>query len=181
MKRFLILSCIILIPLLSHGQEKKFDGSFGFAINLGMNGEIYPIQLVPSITYLRGKGQWELGAGLHPFIHKDQRILSLELNYKYFPNGAGNKFNMYLLTRFSYLNNKLETYYPTTYNYLFLNGGYGFQINAFEGSYIGTNVSLGVFTHQKISENPYPEFASNNLFDEFGLNLAFQFNIGHRF
>jgi hypothetical protein len=181
MKRFLILSFIILLPLLSHGQEKKPDGSFGFVINSGMNGEVYPIRLVPSITYFRGKSQWELGAGLHPYIHKNQRILSLEMNYKYFPNGLGNKFNMYLITHFSYVNNKLETYYPTTYNYLFLNGGYGFQINAFKGTHIGTNVSLGAFTYQNNSENPYDGFASNSLFDEFGLNLSFQFNIGYRF
>ncbi len=181
MKRFLILSYIILIPLLSHGQAKRPGGSFGFAINSGINGEIYPIRLIPSITYLSGKSQWELGAGLHPYIHKDQRIISLELNYKYFPNGTGNKFNMYLITHFSYVNNKLETYYPTTFNYLFLNGGYGFQINVLNGAYLGTNVNVGIFTHQKNSGNPYPEFASNKLFDEFGMNLAFQFNIGYRF
>lgn len=181
MMRFLTISSIILIPLLSLGQEKKPDGSFGFAINSGMNGEIYPIRLIPSITYLNGKSQWELGAGLHPYIHEDQRILSLELNYKYFPNGTSNKFSMYLITHFSYVNNKLETYYPTTYNYLFLNGGYGFQIDVLKGVYIGTNMNVGVFTRQKNSENPYPDFASNKLFDEFSLNIAFQFNIGYRF
>ena len=88
---------------------------------------------------------------------------------------------MYLITHFSYVNNKLETYYPTTYNYLFLNGGYGFQINTFKGVYIGTNMNVGVSTHEKNSKNPYPGFTTNDLFDKFGLNLAFQFNIGYRF
>lgn len=181
MKHFLLLSFIILVPLLSQGQEKSSEGNFGFAINSGMNGEIYPIRLVPSITYQKDKSQWELGAGLHPYIYKDQRILSLELNYKYFPNGSSNKFNMYLLSHFSYLNKKLETYFPTALNYLFLNGGYGFQINVLKGAYIGTNMNLGVFTHQKNSEIPSESFSSNALFREFGLNLAFQFNMGYRF
>lgn len=181
MKGILLISFIILTPLLSKAQEKEPNGSFGFAINSSMNGEIYPIRLVPGITYLTGKSQWELGAGLHPYIHKDERILSCELNYKYFPNGTANKFNMYLLGRFSYVNNPKETYFPTTYNYLFLNGGYGFEINAFKALYLGTNISIGAFTYSKSSENPYLDFSKSNMFDELEFNLAFQFNIGYRF
>jgi hypothetical protein len=88
---------------------------------------------------------------------------------------------MFLITRFSYINDVKETYFPTTYNYLFLNGGYGFEINAFKGVYLGTNISIGVFTYGKNSENPYLNFAKNSMFDELGFDLAFQFNIGYRF
>ena len=175
----LALILICLIPIAANAQSEHKDG-FGFALNSSMNGELYPIRVIPGATYLSGKSQFELGIGFHPII-KDQRILSVDLNYKYFPNRTENKFNMYLITSFSYVNNKRDTYYSSTYNYLFLNGGYGFQINAFKGLYLGTNMGLGIFTYSKKSEIPYPSFATNNLFDEFGLNLAFQFNAGYRF
>jgi hypothetical protein len=181
MKHYLLLVLIILIPLFTQAQTSDSTGKFGFVINSSLNGEIYPIRLVPGVTYYKGNNQFELGFGLHPFIQKNQRILSCELNYKYFPNGTVNKFNMFLITRFSYINDVKETYFPTTYNYLFLNGGYGFEINAFKGVYLGTNISIGVFTYGKNSENPYLNFAKNSMFDELGFDLAFQFNIGYRF
>ena len=170
-----------LISLFTQAQTSDSAGKFGFAMNSSLNGELNPIRLVSSVTYYKGNNQFELGLGLHPFIQKGQRILSCELNYKYFPNGAVNKFNMYLITRFSYINNARDTYFPTIYNYLFLNGGYGFEINAFKGLYLGTNISIGAFTYSKNSENLYLNFSKNKMFDEFGFNIASQFNIGYRF
>lgn len=181
MKYILLMILISLMPLLAQTQTTDSTGKFGFVMNSSLNGEVYPIRLVPSVTYSKGNNQLELGFGFHPFIRKDQRIMSCELNYKYFPNGTVNKFNMYLVGRLSYVNNAKDTYFPTTYNYLFLNGGYGFEINAFRGLYLGTNVSIGAFTFSKSSENPYLEFAKSNMFDKVGFNLAFQFNIGYRF
>ena len=181
MKHYLLLILISLIPLFTQAQTSDTTGKFGFVMNSSLNGELNPIRLVPSVTYYKGNNQFELGLGLSPFIQKEQRILSCELNYKYFPNGTANKFNMYLITRFSYIHNERNTYFPTTYNYLFLNEGYGFEINAFKGLYLGTNISIGVFTYSKNSENPYPGFAKNKLFDELGFDLATQFNVGYRF
>lgn len=181
MKRFVIAFIIGLVPLSSSAQSDSTKGQFGFALNSSMNGEVYPIRLVPSITYLKKKSQLELGFGIHPFIRKDQNIYSGEFNYKYFPNGTAKKFNMYLLGRLSYIHNPRDTFYPTTYNFLFLNGGYGFQLVPFKNAYLGTNMSVGIFTNNKKSEIPYNGFSEENLFDEFGFNLAFQFNMGYRF
>lgn len=88
---------------------------------------------------------------------------------------------MYLIARFSYINSTRDTYYPTTYNYLFLNAGYGFEIKIFQGVYIGTNISTGIFTYSKKSDIPYEAFASQKLFDTLKFNLAVQFNVGYRF
>lgn len=181
MKYYLFLTLTCLIPLFAQAQTSETTGKFGFVMNSSLNGEVYPIRLVPSVTYYKGNNQFELGPGLHPFFQKGQTILSCELNYKYFPNGTVNKFNMYLVTRFSYVNNAKDTYFPTTYNYFFLNAGYGFEINPFKGAYIGTNISIGAFTYSKNSGNPYLNFAKKALFDELGFNLAFQFNVGYRF
>lgn len=180
MKQYFITAIIAFTCLCTMGQSDSTGGQFGFALNTSMNGEIYPIRLVPTITYLKKNSQLELGFGLHPFIRKDQNIYSGELNYKYFPNGTDHKFNLYLLAQLAYVYNPRKTYYPTTYQYLFLNGGYGFQLVPFKNAYMGTNMSIGTFTNSKQSDIPYSSFEKENLFETFGFNLAFQFNIGYR-
>jgi len=150
-------------------------------MNSSLNGEVSPIRLVPSVSYKKGLSQFELGIGLNPFTREEQKLLSVEVNYKYYPNGTVNKFNLYFISHFSYINNTRETYYPTTYNYLFLNGGYGLEISTVKDVYLGTNISIGAFSYSKTSENPYLDFATSNMLDEVGFTLAFQFNIGYRF
>ena len=181
MKNYIFITLVSLIPFVANAQSSDSTGRFGFTLNSSVNGELYPIRLVPSLTYIKGKHQLELGVGFNLSDRKFQKLVSSELNYKYFPNGTENKFNMYLLARFSYINSARDTYYPTNYNYLFLNGGYGIEIKAFKGAYIGTNISSGIFTYSKKSDIPYQAFASQKLFDTFGFNLAFQFNVGYRF
>ena len=53
MKYYLLLILIILIPLFSQAQNSDSTGKFGFVINSSLNGEIYPIRLVPSVTYYK--------------------------------------------------------------------------------------------------------------------------------
>lgn len=181
MKQFLVIVLLALAPAIGLAQNNSLKGQFGFALNSSINGEVYPIRLVPSVSYLKNNNQFELGIGVHPFIRKDQNIYSVEFNYKYFPNGTDKKFNLYLLSQLSYLHNPRRTYYPTTYNYIFLNGGYGLQLVPFKNAYLGTNMSAGLFTYSKNSEIPYDSFSEKKLFNDLGFNLAFQFNIGYRF
>ncbi|MCB0734502.1 MAG: hypothetical protein H6608_12500 [Flavobacteriales bacterium] len=181
MKYPILIALTCLFAFRSNGQTHPSRGKFGFVLNSSLNGEVYPIRLVPSVSYYTGKNQFELGLGLHPILTKKDRILSCEMNYKFFPNGTANKFNMFLITRFSYVNLARDSYYPATYNYLFLNGGYGFEINAFKGAYVGTNISTGAFTYQKSSQNPYLHYSKERLFNEIGINVAFQFCLGYRF
>jgi len=181
MKYYIFLALISMIPFVTNAQSSDSTGGFGFALNSSVNGELYPIRIVPSLTYIKGKNQLELGFGFNPFVRKPQKLMSSELNYKHFPNGTENKFNMYLITRFSYVHSTRDTYYPANYNYLFLNGGYGLEIKGFKGTYIGTNISAGMFTYSKKSDIPYDAFVSQKLFDTFRFNLAFQFNVGYRF
>lgn len=181
MKNYIFLLLISLIPFAINAQSNDSKGSFGFALNSSINGELYPIRIVPSLTYMKGKNQLELGFGFNPLIRKSQKLLSSEFNYIYFPNGTENKFNMYFIARFSYINSNRDTYYQTNFNYLFLNGGYGIEIKAYKSVYIGTNISIGTFTYSKKSDIPYETFTSQKLFDTFGSNLALQFNVGYRF
>jgi hypothetical protein len=171
---------LVVLPWTSHAEEGE-RGRFGVALNTSFNGEVTPLRLVPSLTWATGKSQLEAGLGIHPFIRREQRVFSGELNAKVFPNGTDRLLSPYLIGRFSYVNNDLETYYPTTYHYLFLNGGYGLVLSGNDRSYVGTNVTGGLFTFARRSENPYPGFDRNGLFQKVGLNLAFQFNVGYRF
>ena len=183
MKYFLLITAISLTPYFVNAQKNDSkNNSFGLALNSSINSEVYEFLITPSASCYSGKSQFELGVGFSPFFHKDQIIVSGEFNYKYFPNGKRNKFNMYLMMSFTYINQLKKTYYPATYQYLFLHGGYGFQIRTFKGMCIGTNINIGTFTNSKRSKNPYNEYYGNeNLFDEFGVSLACELNVGYRF
>ncbi|MEQ9375543.1 MAG: hypothetical protein RIG68_10205 [Imperialibacter sp.] len=182
-KHFFIILLASLIPYLSSAQKIDSPGnSWGFALNSSYNTEINTVGLVPGASFYKEKSQFELGVGFYPFVVKNQRVVSGNFNYKYFPNGAGNKFNLFLIISGAYVNQLRKTYYPATYQYLFLGGGYGMQISLFKGVYLGTNINLGTFTHSKRTENPYKNYlGTQKLFDEFGMNLAFQANVGYRF
>ncbi len=183
MKHYFLILLASLIPYLSSAQKgDDTSNSWGLALNSGFNTELNTVGLVPSASYYKGKSQFELGVGVYPFVVKNQRIVSGNFNYKYFPNGADNKFNLFLMMSGAYVNQLRKTYYPATYQYLFLSGGYGMQIKLFKAAYLGTSFNLGTFTHSKRTENPYKNYlGTQNLFDEFGMTLAFQVNVGYRF
>jgi hypothetical protein len=181
MKKFILLTLVLFSYSLTYAQSDESSGRFGFSLNSSFNSELRPLRIVPSLTYMAGKSQFEAGFGFNPFILKERKTFSGELNYKYFPNGIKNKFNIYLLIRFSYIHDKRETYHPSTYNFLFINGGYGIEIKASKNVSLGTNISAGAFTFSKKSKIPYEAFAEQGFFGELGFNFALQFNLGYRF
>lgn len=183
MKYYTIIAFIGLLPFISNAQTTEPARKLGFALNSSINGELLSIGLVPSITYTKGKNQLELGIGTYPFNRDRQTMLSCEFNQKYYPNGWANKYNMYFMTRAAYFNNRVKTFYPATYKYLFLNAGYGLEVSPIPsaGFYMGTNMTLGTFTVSSTSEVPHKAFQKQDLFQEFGFNLAFQASVGYRF
>lgn len=183
MKHYLFIFLFNLIPFWNQAQttDKSATRKLGFVLNTGYNGELRAFQANPSLVYVKRNSQFELGVGFNPFDRADQTLLSGDINHKYFPNGMDHKFNFYFITQLSVIHNERNTYYPATYNYLFLNLGYGFQIKIFEDAYLGTNVKIGTFTYNKSSENPYEGFNSTGFFDEVGLNLDFQLHLSYLF
>jgi hypothetical protein len=171
------------MPYLGSAQKSDSIGNgYGLALNSGFNTEVNTIGFVPSVSYYRGKSQFEMGVGLYPFVLKDQKIVSGEFNYKYFPNGTDNKYNLFLIMSFAYVNQFRKTYYPATYQYLFLSGGYGMQIRLFKGAWLGTSINLGTFTNSKRTENPYKNYiGTQDLLHKFGMNLDFQVTVEYRF
>jgi len=163
-------------------ENGSIDSGWGIELNSKFNSQASPVIILPSIFYYKGKNQIEIGVGGQPFSLEEERSLGGELNYKYFPNGRENKFNMYFTMSFAYLNQLRKTYYPATYQYLFLNGGYGFQITAFKGIYLGTNINLGIYTYSKQSENPYFEtLGTIGLFSTFHANASCEVKVGYCF
>ena len=181
MKKYLIIALLGLIPFLNNAQSTETREGFGFAVNSSFDVEFYNIRIVPSATYFKGNNQLEFGVGFNPSGRTTQKLFSSEFNYKYFPNGYDKKYNMYFISRLSYVNSQIDKFYPTTYNYVFVHGGYGFEVQPFENAYISTNVSLGAFTFNKNAEIPFEGFTSQSFFDEIGMDLDFQFSIGYRF
>lgn len=186
-KHDLTLSWVITLLLLvscsnAYAESTKQDRGYGVALNSAMNGQVMPLRLITTGFYYQGINQFELGIGFHPFIRKEQSITSADFNYKLFPNGRNNKLNMYLLGNVSYINSHRETFYPTSYHYLFLHGGYGIELKWLAGYYMDTNMSFGGYTYKKNSENPASSYLdSDQIFKEFGSSVSFQFSVGHRF
>lgn len=179
MKNYLIISTMAFLPLLNYAQSTESGGIYGANINSSINGELYAVMLTPCFTYTKGKSQLEFGVGLNLNERQEQSLWSSELNYKFYPNGMDNKFDLYFLTQFAYLNRTQHSYYPADYNYLFVNGGYGFEIKVHKKIYLGSQLSVGAFSFSRISENPYLDLS--NMFEEIGFSLAFQVNAGYRF
>lgn len=171
-----VLAILILITAYScAGQDK---GHFGGAVNTSITD--VSISFAPTVTYLKRKHQLELGLGLHPFTSNNVRTLSGEFNYKYFPNGVENRFNMYFTSNFTHINRLVNQGLDTRDNYLILTGGYGFQLRFFKTAYIGTNVNIGWLTRGRSSEDlQYTQ--TQNLFENYYWSAAIRFNIGYRF
>lgn len=158
------------------------DRGFGVAVNSALNGQVLPFRTIATGLYYQGVNQFEFGVGFHPFIRKEQTISSADLNYKLFPNGRNKKLNLYLLANASYINTRRATFYPTTYHYLFLHGGYGVELNGFAGTYMDTSVSFGGFTVDKDSDNPASSYLdAEQFFTDFGTSINLQVSLGYRF
>ena len=182
MKNYLLILLTILSCVAQAQSTDSTRHGFGFAFNSEYNTQLNAIEIAPTALYYSGNSQFEFGAGLNPFSLKGQRIVSGRFNYKYFPNGRDDKFNMYLMMLCNYANQLKKTYYPTTNQYLFLSSGYGFQVRIVNGLNLGTNLNLGTFTQSMQSKNPYIEqLGSQKMFDNIGMNLGFQVHVGYRF
>lgn len=150
MKSSHLILFFFFIATLAAAQDNILErNKLGISLNSATNGAVYPPRIIPSILYHYSKHQFELGIGFHPFIQEDEKVVSSEFNYNFFSNGKAQKFNMYVLASLVYLYHLKERYFPATYHYLFLQGGYGFQINLNDKTYLGTNIRLGAFTYHK--------------------------------
>jgi len=181
MKQSLFVLLITLLPFCLLAQSNSAHGRWGVEITSSLHNELTPIRLGPTLTYTKGNNQYNMGVSMAPSTSNGQRILSVDYRNKHFLNGTDQKYSLYLTTGASYIRNERETFFPTTYNYLFFDAGYGFQVNVIGGMYLGTNVIAGLFTYQRNTENPLEGFASTRLFEEWGFQLGFQFNMGYRF
>jgi hypothetical protein len=182
MKQYLFALFLMLSSMARAQSIDSTKSGFGIAVNSMFSNQINAIETVPTALFYSGNSQFELGTGLNLFSLKNQRTLSGQFNYKYFPNSRENKYNMYFMVSCNYTNNLKKTYYPTTNQYLFLSGGYGFQVNIADNLNLGTNLSLGSFTQSKQSENPYiRQLVTKRMFDNLGMHLSFQVHVGYQF
>lgn len=181
MHRILLIFVFGIFSLSTLAQNKIEEGTFGLALNSNINGEFYLFQFTPSFIYTKGKNQLELGVGFNPTNRQSQKLLNADFNYRYYPNERGQKYNLFFVSNLSYLKRSINSFYPAQYNYFFLNGGYGLEVKPLEKLYLSTSVSAGTFTFNKRSETQHEAFISQDLFDEFGFVVSFQFSVGFRF
>lgn len=178
-----LISCILigLIPCFSIGQVKNQKGSIGLGINASINGEFNQVCLGPNILYSKGKRQFELGLAFNPFSNQNEEILGAAFTFKYYPSNRDRKFNAYLLTGFGFTHNSRNYYFPSVYNYISLNAGYGIEISLSPKAYLGSSVSLAAFSYNKESENPSIAFSKQSFFEEYGFSPLIQVSVGYLF
>jgi hypothetical protein len=139
------------------------------------------VRLVPSAVLTINKHQLELGTGTNPFLRKDQKIWSGELNYLFFPNGREKKYNLYFITHLSYMNVERATFFKQVDRYFFYNVGYGFTVSLSKKVYLGTNFTAGGYLPKQRSENPYSHVEETKPGSESGFNVGLQLNVGLHF
>jgi hypothetical protein len=188
MKKSLILSLLICLASLSFAQNsamKKAPLQFGIAVNSCLSGVIGEVSIAPTGLMYINNHQLEIGLCLYPYNFRYPRMLGASLDYKYFPNGIDNRFNLYFVTHLNFTNeyidhNYIINNYQTTYNYLALTVGYGFQVKLFDKAYIGTSLSFGVNTNSNINTDPQSQY-ERPMFESFEMDGTVQLNIGYRF
>lgn len=210
MRHSVLFLCLFLIFHASAQEDESTSSNrhFGVAINTSLlGGEIGSISSAITGLYYQNKHQFELGLALHPRESGHRRNVGGEFNYKYFPNGIKNRFNMYFSGNLTYTNQKREynytdylfsydfvsghyTYsdpFPVHYerrmNFLTLTAGYGFQVKIFKGLYTGTALNVGFTTcnYRVIGIENHPSYSSNDMFGEYYLSGAVRLNVGYRF
>ncbi len=163
----------------------QFKSHFGVASNvhLLMAAKIYALVNSPSILYYQGNHQVEIGY-LHSITSDpDRKIGGAMFNYKFYPNGMQNRFNMYFMANLTYLRlNKKAVWYLNKnekQHQLHIMGGYGIQVNLFKGVYMGTGLNIGSYTYNRISEDDKVE--DLKLFHRTYWTGGLRLNIGYRF
>lgn len=185
----LLLFCLLLSATSQIFAQNSGDADvtrkFGVAINSSLSGVIGEISVAPTGLIYLNKSQLEVGFCLYPFNFSHPRMLGGSLDYKYFPNGIGNRFNLYFNANLNFTNefidhNYIINNYQSTYNYLSLTAGYGFQLKILKNAFIGTNLNFGMNTNSRHSTDPQGQY-ERPLFESFEMDGAIRIDIGYRF
>lgn len=187
MKPSILTMLIFCISSIAFGQVDSGTKEihFGATINSSVSADVGSFSIAPTATYYSNGSEFGLGFAIHPFKIKNPRIFGIELSYRYYPNGISNRFNLFFEVNSTYTNSFRDhlyknNNYQTTYQFLNLLGGYGFELRVFDGLYLGTSLNIGGSTRSRKDTNT----GTNNnygLFEQFDLDGAIRLRIGYRF
>lgn len=198
--KLLSLFFLCLLSLNGFSQSKDSDKNyyFGAALNSSISGSTGgSVILAPTGTFYANRHQIEFGVNIYPFVYGKgyDNLIGGEINYKYFPNGIKNRFNLYFVAsstyhhdsrsgiRYDYSNypNQPSTYsYESSNNNINLLGGYGFQLKILQTGYVGTCIQLGAMTSSYHYNNSKGYTSNYNFFRSFDLDGAIKLNVGYR-
>lgn len=184
MKNLVAIVMLTVVQCLT-AQSDEFDRQFGFAMNMNLSYAVLNPSIAPTFIYYKNKQQLEIGIPLRPGSFRHPRVLGVDVNYKIYPNGIENNFDLYFLTTIQYANaywDKTSYIDPhiVSANSLSFLGGYGFQIRFAKNTYLGLDLSAGINSmSRKSTSSSYPE--NTKLFDSFQFDAAIQLGFGYRF
>lgn len=180
--RQLVLFLFLISSLSNLAQDSLSVSKYGAKLNTSFNGELFALLVIPSISFTQQKNQLELGLILSDYKGAYQASYGGQINYKYYPNGYGNKFNLYFVGSFNYINTIKRAFYPINYNYLMLFGGYGYQQTFSKKWSLSTDFRFGGLTFSRKQESNLPSvFQKTKMFNELKLAYELQVNLGYRF
>lgn len=187
MKPPILTMLIFCISSIAFGQvdPKPKEIHFGATINSSLLADVGSFSVAPTATYYSNGSEFGLGFAIHPFKIEHPRIIGVELSYRYYPNGISNRFNLFFEVNSTYTNYfrdhlYINNNYQTTYQFLDLLGGYGFELKVFDGLYLGTSLNIGGATRSR-KDTGSGAIYNYGLFEQFDLDGAIRLRIGYRF
>lgn len=188
---------LVLFICLAFSVQSQTDSSkrnFQFGLSTGLLLNDYGAAKTISVFYQKNKHQFDLGPSFGLFSHYgDSKSLCLEGNYRYYPNGINQRFNLFFLLNLSYYHSN-RTYNGTQGTIVYLNqftdniynfnAGYGFNLAIWKGLFLGVQVGAGI-SHTTYDESHTSNPTQPKDFSYSSVNNRYcflgQLNLGYRF
>ena len=183
MRLFLLFVLLLILNKTGISQEElSTPKKWGITLASYANTEVYPVQILPGVSYSLGKSEFYFGLGFHPVINEEQRIISGNFKYRYYHHNRSKLFSGFIVGSMNYVQNRRKNYFTLRGNYMLLQAGYGFSFRIKPHFYLSSYIAFGPYGYWRKTNNPYPfEERNGSLFDRRGFLFSGQVGYDYRF
>lgn len=194
-----LVTCLLAGIVSAQSDSTKKEKQFGVSVAQTLSS--YPGYFTTGLlaTYRIHKHQLEFGPKffLIDRNYYNQRF-GTEFNYRYYPNGVHNRFNLFFLLNADYIHlykiSDYQQYVSSSNQYVMVNKkrrdndltmniGYGFHANLFKGLYIGNNIGAGILLERSkvVRNSTESSINSTNRYNNMALSFLLTVTLGYRF
>lgn len=171
---------LMFLSVLGFSQDRDSSVVYGLNINTVFHGDQFSFLQGPAFVLEKNKNQVEIGM-LYNTFDRSKNALGGQFNFKHFPNGKSDKFNLFFLLNTTFLNSSTDSTNPITKNQWSFNGGYGFRQRIKDKLYYNTSLSFGILTQSSDQEASLPvDLIEEKIFNSWYLNYEIAFSLGYR-